>query len=710
MAHSSRGIAGKPLQVLVVDDEEKDALHIVAELRRGGYVPDFERVETGIGFLEALSRRPWDLVIADHSLLQFSALGVLDILHDREVDVPVIVVSGSGAEQELVAVMRAGAHDCLRKNDLGRLSAVVHRELCDAAARRGRREGEHDRREAEERYRALIEEIPALTYVAWADELGTRAYVSPQLKAMAGFEPSEWLAEPRSWADHLHPEDREQVLAAYRDGWLNSKPFTCEYRILDREDRVRWWRDEGRPLQGADGSPQFVRGFVLDISERRQAEETVRYLTSHDLLTGLPNRVLLLERLEQTIGQGRGEKGSVSLLFLTLDRFREINNTLGHKNGDRVIKDLARRLADVLGGSDHVARVRGDEFGILLPGADAHLARQVASKVLQSLEQGFVVDKLPIEVSGSIGISVAPEHGEDAETLLRRADLAVQAAKRDGSGCVVYSAECDPYDPRRLVLLGELRRAIERDELLLHYQPKVDLKTQAVVGAEALVRWRHPKQGLVPPDRFIPLAEQGGLIKPLTHWVLNQAVSQCGAWQRERQPLPVAVNLSARSLLDPQLVDQIGGLLQGNGIAAQLLQIELTESAVMADPARSAEILRSLEGRGVGLSIDDFGTGYSSLAYLRRLPVRELKIDKSFVIGMCADVEEDATIVRSTNDLGHNLGLRVVAEGVEDQKTLDRLASFGCDAAQGYHIARPMGAADLTGWMKSSPWRPTAGH
>jgi len=703
-------VAEKPLQVLVVDDEERDALRIVAELCRGGYDAAFERVQTGMGLLEALSRRRWDVIIADQTLLHFSALGVLDILHDREMDLPVIVVADSSAGQELRAVMKAGAHDCLLKSDLAPLCAIVHRELSAAAARRGKREDERKRRESEDRYRALIEEIPALTYVAWADDLGTRAYVSPQLKAMTGFTPSEWLAEPRSWADRLHPDDREQVLNAYRIGWLNRKPFTCEYRILAREGRVRWWRDEGQPLEGADGRPQFMRGFVLDISERKQAEEALKYLTDHDQLTGLPNRVALHGRLEQAIGQRRGERGSVSLLFLALDRFREINNTLGHQNGDRVIKELARRLGDVLGESERVARLRGDEFGVLLPGADANLARQVASKVLQSLEQPFVVDKLPIEVSGSIGISVAPEHGEDAETLLRRADLAVQVAKRDGSGCVVYSAACDPYDPQRLVLLGELRRAIERDELLLHYQPKVDLKTQSVVGAEALVRWRHPRQGMVPPDRFITLAEQGGLIKPLTRWVLNEAVSQCGAWQREQQPLPVAVNLSARNLLDPQLVDQIGGLLQGNGVEAQLLQVELTESAVMADPTRSAEILRSLQGRGVGLAIDDFGTGYSSLAYLRRLPVRELKIDKSFVIGMCADVEDDATIVRSTNDLGHNLGLRVVAEGVEDQKTLDRLASFGCDAAQGYHIARPMGAADLTGWLRSSPWRATAGH
>jgi EAL domain-containing protein (putative c-di-GMP-specific phosphodiesterase class I) len=286
--------------------------------------------------------------------------------------------------------------------------------------------------------------------------------------------------------------------------------------------------------------------------------------------------------------------------------------------------------------------------------------------------------------------------------------MAMQAAKRLSGGCVVYSPECDPYDPRRLALLGELRRAIEADQLVLHYQPKVDLKTRAVVGAEALVRWRHPKRGMVPPDQFIPLAEQGGLIKPLTRWVLDHALSQCEAWTRERPKIPVAVNLSARNLHDPQLVELVASLLASRGVAPELLQLELTESAVMTDPVRAGEILSVLGASGVGISIDDFGTGYTSLAYLRRLPVSELKIDKSFVMGM-AHGDEDTAIVRSTNDLGHNLGLSVVAEGVEDESTLDLLGSFGCDAAQGFYMGRPMPPDDLARWLRESPWGGHAG-
>jgi diguanylate cyclase (GGDEF)-like protein len=448
---------------------------------------------------------------------------------------------------------------------------------------------------------------------------------------------------------------------------------------------------------------------VLDITERKHAEQTIQYMTYHDATTGLPNRALLHERLQGTIERADASTGPVSLLIIALDRFREINNTLGHQNGDRIIRELAQRLGDLLGDRDRVARLRGDEFAMVVPGADARLGQQLGLKVQKTLEEPFMIDRLPIEVIAGVGVAVAPDHGNSAEALLRRADLAVQVAKREGRGCVVYSAECDPYDPQRVALMGELRRAIEANELVLHYQPKVDIRSQAVVGAEALVRWQHAKRGLLSPDHFVPLAEQGGLIKLLTHWVLRQALEQCQTWARERRPLSIAVNLSARNLHDSQLAEQIGELLESCEVAAQQLELEVTESAVMVDPVRAAAILGVLEQSGVTLAIDDFGTGYSSLAYLRSLPVSELKIDKSFVMGLGANGNGNATIVRSTSDLGHNLGLSVVAEGVEDQQTLDLLGSFGCDGAQGYHIGRPMPAVQLEQWLSDSPWRVSEG-
>jgi diguanylate cyclase (GGDEF)-like protein len=427
-------------------------------------------------------------------------------------------------------------------------------------------------------------------------------------------------------------------------------------------------------------------------------------MTYLDPATWLPNRPLLQQRLEQALESGKRDGRHLALLLMTLDNYRDIANTLGHQNADLMIRDLVARLGEVLGETDRVARLRGDEFGIVLPDAGAALALQVAAKIQKALERPFMVEKLPIEVGAHIGISLFPEHGDTADLLLRRADTAMRIVPESGAGGVVYAPERDPYDPARLALLGELRQALEADQLQLHYQPKIDLKSRRMTGTEALVRWKHPRRGMVPPDQFIPLAERTGLIRPLTRWVLGHALTQCQAWVRQHQDFTVAVNLSARDLQDPQLVDHVVWLLESKGLASERLAVELTESAVMADPAHAAKAFGELKRRGVTVSIDDFGTGYSSLAYLQTMPVSELKIDKSFVERLASNGRQDAAIVRSTNELGHNLGLKVVAEGVEDERTLEMLSGFGCDAAQGYFIARPMPAADLVGWLRASAW------
>jgi len=437
-------------------------------------------------------------------------------------------------------------------------------------------------------------------------------------------------------------------------------------------------------------------------AQQQVREETIKHMANHDSLTGLPNRSLLQERLRQAIGEAR-EGRPLALLLVDLDRFKEINDTFGHENGDQVILRVGRRLGQILGDPERVSRLRGDEFAVLLPGAETEVALQLAYRIMKSLEEPFAIEGLSIEIGASIGISVGGDPGGTVDGLLRQADMAMRVAKRDHSGCVVYSLECDPYSPRRLVFLGELRRAIEGDQLRLQYQPKVDLSSRAVIGVEALVRWQHPRLGLVPPDQFVALAEQGGLIRPLTRWVLNEALTQCRLWQRSCPSLSMAVNLSARNLQDANLAELVAGLLDKKGVPPESLALEITESAVMAEPERAGEILRSLEASGVRLAIDDFGTGYSSLVCLRKLPVSEIKIDKSFVMGVTAN-EGDRVIVRSTSDLAHNLGLKVVAEGVEDLAALDLLGSFGCDAAQGFFLGRPMAPSDLAQWMKESPW------
>ncbi len=690
---------GRPLKVVVAGDSQLAALKLAADLDACGLTPAFffAAAEDDLDRLVP----DCELLVAWHPATGLPAARVLELWAGRAGGPPIVVYGEAFEEPDLIELMRAGARDCLRRGDLPRLSAAFERETGEALARRTRGDADPG-----DRYRALIEEIPALTYVAWADDTGSRAYVSPQLLAMAGFSPGEWLAEPDMWVRRLHPEDRDYVLRQFREACATGGRFASEYRILDRAGRVVWWRDEGRVLPGPDGRARFVRGFVLDITEQKLAEESLRKLRSYDQLTGLPNRALLVRRLGRALAEAAQAEQPLALLLLALDRFREVTNTLGHHNGDLIVRDLALRLSDALGDADHVYRLRGDEFGLLLPDADAAFARQVGERVLGALDRPFMVQKLPIEISASVGIAVAPGHGSEAETLMRHADSAVQAARNLGGGAsVLYSPECEPHDPARLALLGELRRALEANELVLHYQPKVDLKRREVVGAEALLRWPHPKRGQVPPSDFIPLAERTGLIRPLTRWVLDRAMSEVRGWERAGRKLPVAVNVSARSLHDGRLLDDVEDALRTNGCDPERLQVEVTESAVMTDAGRAADLLVNLTRRGVAISIDDFGTGYSSLGLLRRLPVAELKIDKSFVLGMTGDGGEDTAIVRSTADLAHNLGLTVVAEGVEDQWTLDQLATFGCDLAQGYHIARPMAGDAFLKWLGDSPWR-----
>jgi diguanylate cyclase (GGDEF)-like protein len=427
--------------------------------------------------------------------------------------------------------------------------------------------------------------------------------------------------------------------------------------------------------------------------------EQLRYDSLHDSLTGLGNRAYLQETMAE-VARGFGDDALAAVMLLDLDRFKEVNDTLGHESGDKLLKQIALRLTGLLGDRGSIYRLGGDEFAILLPELE-HIgeAGEVANQILSALEQPFSVGDMKLEVGGSIGVALAPVDGETSTTLLQRADVAMYAAKDARTGWELYAKEQDRYSPRRLALAGDLRHAVEGGELALHYQPKADLGDGRVTGVEALVRWNHPEYGLIAPDDFIPIAEQTGLIRPLTSWVLEEALRQVRDWSGRGMRLGVAVNLSVRSLMDAALPDEVCGVLERAELDPEALTLEITESTIMADPTRAIAILHRLSEHGVALSIDDFGTGYSSLAYLKRLPVNEVKVDRSFVINMARD-QDDAVIVRSTVDLARNLGLRVVAEGVEDDVTWERLRSLGCDAVQGYYLARPMPANKLTPWLE----------
>ena len=431
---------------------------------------------------------------------------------------------------------------------------------------------------------------------------------------------------------------------------------------------------------------------------RHQAEVN-EHQALHDSLTDLPNRTLFHDRVHQALTSARRDHVPAAVMIMDLDRFKEVNDTLGHASGDELLKQVGLRLSESLRETDTVARLGGDEFGVLLPKVvDAEAAVAVARKLRTTLEEPFTIHGLALQMEASIGIALYPDHGGDVQSLLQRADVAMYVAKEHPAGCEVYTRERDDYSPDRLTLLTDLRRAIDRGELVLHYQPKADLRTGEIHGVEALVRWQHPERGMIPPDEFIPSAQKTGVIGPLTMFVLDEALRQCRTWSLQGLELCVAVNLSTRNLLDLHLPEAVGELLARWEVPAGLLELEITESTILADPVRAMQILSRLDEMGVRLSIDDFGTGYSSLAYLKRLPVDELKIDKSFILGM-DESENDEVIVRSTIDLGRNLGLRVVAEGVESPQAWSRLAQLGCNVAQGYFLSRPVPAQELTQWL-----------
>jgi diguanylate cyclase (GGDEF)-like protein/PAS domain S-box-containing protein len=452
-----------------------------------------------------------------------------------------------------------------------------------------------------------------------------------------------------------------------------------------------------------DASGQRVGTAIIarDTTDRRRTQEALAHQAHYDRLTDLPNRVMLYEELQTALGGGVGDGGRLALLVLDLDRFKDVNDTFGHQYGDMLLKQVGTRLQVAVGTDGMLARLGGDEFAVLLLGMDGTAATRIAQRMLAALDEPLVIETRSLPLGASIGIALCPEHGVDADLLLLRADVAMYLAKRTLEGFATYDERRDQHSPDRLALAGQLRQAIEQGELVLHYQPKLDLVSRAVIGVEALVRWPHPQLGLVPPDRFIPLAEQTALIQPLTEWVLDTALRQHAAWRELGFELPVAVNFSMRNLLDPHIVDIVAHSLSRWGVTPAALEVEITESSIMADPTRAADVLDSLRALGVHIAIDDFGTGYSSLAHLKQLPVDVLKVDRSFVCDMLAD-DGDRIIVRSTIDLAHNLGLRVVAEGVEDEATATLLARLGCDLAQGYHFSRPVPAADLTQWLQAT--------
>ena len=693
--------AGVPLRVLCVDDCEADVALVTEALKLGGYVPLFERVCARADLIAALDRQRWDIVICDYAMPQFDGLQALAVITPRCPDLPFILFSGAIGEETAVMAMKSGAHDYVLKGDLARLVPAVRRGLAEADTRRARRLAESNLRSSEALLNSIVN--TAADGIIVIDDAGRIEFVNAAVERLFGWKPLELIGKNVDcliMAGRRTRTPREEALPD------NDARHKVRLMGLNRELRVQ--RKNGSTFAAeftlnemrVDGRLKYT-GILRDVGDRKRAEERIRQLAHYDDLTGLPNRVLFSQLLEQALSESKYSNKQVAVLFIDLDRFKLINDTLSHDSGDEVLQMVARRLTESVPRRDTIARFGGDEFVVLMRDCSIPTdAADTAQKLLNAIARPVPLDEQEFHLTASIGIATFPNDGQSAQTILKNADVAMYRAKEHGkNNFQFYSSQMNLHSFERLVLERFLRRALEQEEFRLYYQPKIDLVTGAVTGMEALLRWIHPGMGMIAPTKFIPLAEETGLIVPIGAWVLRTACAQIRTWQLQGlPPLRVAVNLSARQFAHDDLHASIVRVLEETGLAPQLLELEITESLTMDNPEHAAALLKKLKALGIRLAIDDFGTGYSSLGYLKRFPIDNVKIDRSFIMDI-PDDEDDVAITQAVIAMAHSLRLKVIAEGVETEAHLAFLREHGCDEAQGYLFGAPMPAEDFVRLM-----------
>jgi diguanylate cyclase (GGDEF)-like protein/PAS domain S-box-containing protein len=560
--------------------------------------------------------------------------------------------------------------------------------------------------EAKTKYGALVEQIPAIVYVDVADEHMSTTYVSPQIEQILGYSAQEYIDDPKLWENILHPDDRDEAMATYLRGRESGVPFVFEYRLFARNGRAVWFRDSAIVLTDGEGKPEYIQGVMLDITDGKLAEERIAFLAYHDRLTGLPNRTMFDELLGLALARAKRHDLGVVVVTVDLDEFKLVNDSLGHEAGDALLVQCAQRLSDATRETDLVARPGGDEFFLLMadldrtqvvPGSHEGVsvaAESVALRIQEALRTPFMVGETELYVTASLGISLFPEDAADAPTLLKNAETAMFRSKRSGPGGYVLHAKDDADSIVRLSLSTRLRRAVEQEQWMLHYQPLIDLESAEMIGVEALIRWSEPNGGLVPPGEFIPLAEEMGLIDAIGAWVVDEVCRQDRSWREEGLELDISFNLSPRELWQDDVADRIVAPILRSGMDPNRITVEVTESTAMTNPDRTLGILHELHARGLKLAIDDFGTGYSSLARLRYMPVDVLKIDRSFIRELDRDAQ-NASMVSAMVALASNLGMTPLAEGIETEAEWRALVARGCERGQGYFFSRPVPADEI---------------
>ncbi len=670
------------LRVLCVDDSQDDADLNILALQRHGFVTESIRVDRRDDAMAALTGQAWDIVLCDYSMPSFSAPDMLQLLRELGTETPCLIVSGAIGEEAAVETIRLGAYDYIFKNNLKRLGTAAERALRDAELRRARALMEVQLRERETRLRLLFEQLPALV-ISCDTNLTVTSVEGAQL-AQVPVEPDSLLGMHVAASALLADESRFPIRHAHLQALQGG---SAEYEMI-------WggktFRGHVEPLRDVDARIVGTIAVAFDITERKIAEQRIAYFAQYDPLTDLPNRALLEDRLMQAIAMAQRHRTALSLVTIDLDSFKEVNELYGSATGDEVLRMVGSRLRRLLDGGSTVSRVGEDQFVLLLTEVDAAEALRFAERMHEIFEAPFVIGEADIYVNASSGICSFPDDGADPQSLLRTSAAAMQAAKQSGGHVWrVFVPSMLASSSERLALKRDLRSAASRGQYTLHYQPIFRANDLGFGGFEALVRWQHPELGLLPPDHFIPLAEESGAIEELSLYVLREVCRQLTAWDKDGIVVPrVCVNVSARQFERAGLRDSIALVLREWQIDPSRIELELTESSIMRDISGGIAQLHDLKALGLRLSIDDFGTGYTSLSYLRRFPIDVLKIDKSFLRDMLPGSQDEA-IVKAIVTLAENLGLSSIAEGIESRLTLEQIRAIGAHEVQGYFLGEP---------------------
>lgn len=684
----------RKINLLMVEDSDDDAALLLLELQRGGFATSYLRVDNREDMRSALQKDGWDIVISDYSMPNFDGIAALHEVKETGLDVPFLIVSANIGEEVAVMAMKAGAHDYIMKGNLKRLIPAIERELKEAEVRR-------THKLAEEQMRKLSSAIEqSADSVIITDPDGLIEYVNPAFEKITGYDREEVQGKTTALL-----RSGKHDAAFYRQLWaeiLDGRSFHEVFVNRKKDGSLYYEQKTITPLKDDDGEISFFISTGKDITEQMDTRKRLHYVSSHDVLTGLPNRSLYIDRLTQSISRARWNNRVVAVLFLDLDRFKHINETLGYDAGDHFLKVVADRLSHCVRDGDTVARLGDDEFAIILE--DLHHENDIpqqVNKIFQSMEEPLEFDGHELFITLSIGVSLYPNDGEDATTLIQCADISIHRAKEGGtSNYQFYSNDLSSKTVDVLMMESDLRRALERKEFVLHYQPQLSLETGKIIGVEALIRWQHPELGLVPPAKFISMLEETGMIVDAGEWILREACRQAAVWLKEYdERIRMSVNISAVQFGSIKLIDTVRNALSETGLPAALLEMEITESTVMHNPHNAITMLQEFNSMGIRLSIDDFGTGYSSLSYLSRFPLNTLKIDRSFVSQML-EQQQHAAIVTSIISLAHNLDLNVIAEGVETEAQREFLKEHKCNEMQGFLFSQPVSADDLTVMLK----------